>query len=192
MADGSTLDLRSVIERFDASNEALDQLRERLQGLALAQETQEQAATALAGTAETITAYGGQAYWAAEALRTASDEIRGAMEAAAQFLAGTDLGAVHQTIDEMRQSVTGVQATLEQQTAELKTAQSAIEQVAVLVQGQLQAAQRELAAAQADAASLRQQVAAAQQDAHATRAAMADLQSKVATIPERARNKAGL
>lgn len=167
MSDTESLDLRSVTDRFNESAHTLDQLRERLRALVLAEDTQGRAARALDSSAERLTALASDVQAVVEQLTAAQTTVRDALDVARSALQDADVNRLTEQIQELRNDIAGL--------TEVATT-----------------AQADAAQARSESASLREELSAAQADAAQSGQRLADLESKLVNVPERARRKAGL
>ena len=104
MSDDAAPELRGLLERFDSSRETLDQLTERLRSLALAEETSSQAADSIASAAEQLEASAKQLEALTDAATAAQTELKGAVEAAGDFLERADLSEVTDTLETVNEA----------------------------------------------------------------------------------------
>jgi chromosome segregation ATPase len=92
------LDVQAVVDRFDESEQALQDVRQRLRGLVSAEESAGQAAASMQQASQALTS----AAKALEAAVTEVQEVRtttiAALDAAREFLAGTDLSSLRQEV----------------------------------------------------------------------------------------------
>jgi chromosome segregation ATPase len=153
MSEHESLGLRAVTERFEESTGLMDQLRDRLSALTLAEETQGRAAQALDGSATQLGALVGEIRGVVEGLAAAQASTQAALDVARTTLESTDLQV-------LRDEISAVHAELRQL--------------------------RELTSEAQAAATL------ARADADDARRQHAELAAKVATLPARARRRAGL
>lgn len=99
MSDESvSLELRSVVQRFNDSGEVLEQLRERLRLLAEADETQSASASSIGEASEELRQFAGELAKETAALASAAAETKAAMETAREFLQGTDLKVIREDV----------------------------------------------------------------------------------------------
>lgn len=110
MSDESvSLELRSVVQRFNDSSEVLEQLRERLRLLALADETQSASAKSIGEASEQLREFAGEVEKETSALASAVAETKAAMEIAREFLQGTDLKAIREEVGRLTMGQTALQ-----------------------------------------------------------------------------------
>ena len=104
MSDDAAPQLRGLLERFDSSRETLDQLTERLRSLALAEETSSQAADSIASAAEQLEASAKQLEALTDAATAAQTELKGAVEAAGDFLERTELSDLSDALESVNEA----------------------------------------------------------------------------------------
>lgn len=180
--DAGGLELRSVVQRFQDSTDALGQLRERLRILAETEDQQTSAAASIQGASDELRGQVTAMHAIVESLISAVNQTKSAMEAAAGLLDGSNIMALRSdvqavgatTADALRElrRESGVAAT---ELAELKAGQaeslSNLRRVVQLLEEDLQRSRSELAAC-----------------THAGQ----QLAAKIASIPEKTRRKLGL
>ena len=105
MSDNESLTLDDVRKRFAESDATLRQIRYRLAGLADAQADAQASADSLREAAGVVTSFGTQAARLLDDLATAQRDARAALEATARFLDGSELTAMRESIDAMRDDV---------------------------------------------------------------------------------------
>lgn len=167
MTDTESLRLRSVTERFAESTEVLDQLRERLQGLVLAEDTQGMAARALDNSAERLTSLAGDVQAVVGELASAQVTVQEALQAARAALQNADVNRLIEQMEGMRSDIAGFNDVASK-------------------------AQADAAALRAEVALLREELTAAKTEAAEAQRKLADIEAKLAHVPARARRKAGL
>jgi hypothetical protein len=126
--ESSAMDLRSVVQRFSDSSEALEQLRERLRRLAEAEDAQVDAADSINEARDQLRRLTGELENEIAVLSAATAETRSAMAAATEFLQGTDLKLIRDEItrlgsaqDDLRSSNSQIAELLEHDLASART-----------------------------------------------------------------------
>lgn len=171
MSDEPSLELRSVVQRFKESSTALEELQERLRALALAEEQQSRVATALDGTAETVARFAVSADAATSTLQEAITKATDALSAASSFLAGTDLSALNSVVHEMERVLGDLAARITVQAEDIDGLHKSIERIELAITTESQNARQEASEAKRE---------------------LTELQSKIGSLPDRVRRKAGL
>lgn len=133
MSDDAAPQLRGLLERFDSSRETLDQLTERLRSLALAEETSSQAADSIASAAEQLEASAKQLEALTDAATAAQTELKGAVEAAGDFLERTELSDLSDALESVNEATSKtlpetIHAASEQTVERIDQRLSALEQ----------------------------------------------------------------
>jgi chromosome segregation ATPase len=116
---GESLDVQAVVDQFRESEQTLDEIRERLRSIVLAEEGADHAAesieaasTRLAATATALEDHLAQ-------VKSASEATVDALEAAQRFLAGTDLTALRSEVSSSAEQTREGFASLQAQITEL-------------------------------------------------------------------------
>lgn len=117
--DSASLELRSVVQRFNDSTEVLGQLRERLRSLAEAEDSQAASAESLDDASEHLRSFTTQIEQSTATLQAAVDETRAAMAVAREFLEGTDLKAVRGDLSQLERVVAAGNGALEVSVARI-------------------------------------------------------------------------
>lgn len=191
-----SLELAAVRKRFAESADLLDQLRERIRSLALAEETVNDASTSIDEAAAVLKALTAGLSEISDALRDAVAKTEHAMGAAGDFLAGTDLGQLQATLADIAAKADLRGTTTVEQLQRIATGQEALEAKLQTVWSDLAERLRQLGerAAAVDAAEERARAAETRWGEAEARAAAAEaaLHTLKAALPERTAKKLGL
>jgi hypothetical protein len=104
MTDQTSLTVQAVVDRFNSSERTLQELGEKLRALTLAEETAADGAKTIREAASALTQVAGDLRSLASRAAVAQTEVRRAVEAAKGFLEGTDVSALHRTLDGLTES----------------------------------------------------------------------------------------
>src|SRR5690606_5851774 len=129
----------------------------------------------------------------AEQIAGVGGQVKGLTDAVTRAQADTERAraesaALREPLDAARAELQSAQVAANQAHAESASLRDDL----AAVRAQLQAAQLDAHQARSEAESLRNELASARAEAEHARRTLADLQSRVASIPERVRRKAGL
>jgi hypothetical protein len=102
MSDNRGLDLRAVVERFDASTRALDDLSENLTSLTATSELLRTTNQSTQSAANSISAAVNQIVALNDRLRKATEAVASATESAGRFLSNTDMSQVSKGLEDLR------------------------------------------------------------------------------------------
>ena len=126
MADES-INIGSVVRRFDDSTKALSELQETIQTLGAAQETQERATDSIEGAASELSAFVAQVSETVTSARESNSLLVQALGEAEKFLERTDLTRMQSQIQGLEEQLGSVVETLENSLQEARQATSAAE-----------------------------------------------------------------
>lgn len=105
MAESASLNVKSVLDRFESSEQTLQRLSEKLRSLTLAEEASSQSAASISSAAGAINGAADQLQTVAQAAESAQNELKAAVQAAADFLGATDLSELNKSIQAVSQAV---------------------------------------------------------------------------------------
>ncbi len=186
MPDENTIELPSVVQRFRESSDALDSLRERLRSLALAEDTQTEAATSIETASGNLNSLLNEIGSAVSGLSSASELVQAAMEAARADMEGTDLLAVKSGLDTVVLSIAELRDMSATDKSNLRDELAAIRDDSTRTSAALQASVEALSQ------RLSEELAVARAEAAALNATREQLEAKIAGVPEKYRRKFGL
>jgi len=126
MADES-INIGSVVRRFDDSTKALSELQETIQTLGAAQETQERITDSIEGAASELSAFVAQVSETAASARESNSLLVQALGEAEKFLERTDLSQMQSQIQGLEEQLGSVVETLENSLQEARQTTSAAE-----------------------------------------------------------------
>jgi conjugal transfer/entry exclusion protein len=126
MADES-INIGSVVRRFDDSTKALSELQETIQTLGAAQETQERITDSIEGAASELSAFVAQVSETAASARESNSLLVQALGEAEKFLERTDLSQMQSQIQGLEEQLGSVVETLANSLQEARQATSAAE-----------------------------------------------------------------
>ena len=180
--DPNSLELRSVVKRFNDSGQALEQLREKLRTLADLEAENTSSTASVTAASEALTNHAAQIDLALEGLRSAIGQTEGAMTAARGLLDGSDFASIRTEVAAIGTAVGGGRDEMRAATGSIS------EQIRKL---------QEAHAATGTSVSrvlalLEQELATARVQASAANEARLALEAKVQAIPEKTRRKLGL
>lgn len=113
MSTHDSLTLTAVIDRFTDSERALEQIRQSLQALQLAEDTHGRAASALETVADRTGEFTATVERHLGELHTTHELLRAALTTAREFLESTDLRSLQQGLVQVGDSVTGISQRLD-------------------------------------------------------------------------------
>ena len=171
MSTSDSLSLTAVIDRFTDSERALEQIRQSLQALQLAEDTHGRAASALETVADRTGEFTATVQRHVDELNATAELLRSALTTAREFLEGTDLRALQEELARVGDSVAGISQRLD-------TTEQADAQRWTTFETRLQQAEE-----------LRREAEEARKDAEA---AKAELEALKQAIPVRTKRKMGL
>ncbi len=117
--DSASLELRSVVQRFNDSNEVLTQLRERLRSLADSEDSQTASSQKLGEASDHLRSYTAHLEEITTALQAAATETQKAMTTAREFLQGTGLKAVRGDVSQLEAAVAAGNGALQVSNARI-------------------------------------------------------------------------
>ena len=126
MADES-INIESVVRRFDDSTKALSELQETIQTLGATQETQGRITDSIEGAASELSAFVAQVSETAASARESNSLLVQALGEAEKFLERTDLTRMQSQIQGLEEQLGSVVETLENSLQEARQATSAAE-----------------------------------------------------------------
>ena len=126
MADES-INIGSVVRRFDDSTKALNELQETIQTLGAAQETQGRITDSIEGAASELSAFVAQVSETAASARESNSLLVQALGEAEKFLERTDLSQMQSQIQGLEEQLGSVVETLANSLQEARQATSAAE-----------------------------------------------------------------
>ena len=126
MADES-INIGSVVRRFDDSTKALNELQETIQTLGAAQETQGRITDSIEGAASELLAFVAQVSETAASARESNSLLVQALGEAEKFLERTDLSQMQSQIQGLEEQLGSVVETLANSLQEARQATSAAE-----------------------------------------------------------------
>ena len=183
MADDTTIELQTVVQRFRESGDALESLKARLQTLATAESVQTKAAKSIETASSELRAFVKEIEVAVSALATTCQQAQVAMDAARVFLEGTDLLAVKSGLDSIGQSVDDLKSELA----------GGIATELALVRQQSESSNVSLLhAIESFSTRFEHELADAHARASTATAAREALEARIAAVPEKSRRKLGL
>lgn len=106
------LDVGAVIDRFDASERTLSELRDRLRAIVLAEEGATTATEQLGQTSEALRSFASDLHRMTNELVEARTATIAALDAAREFLGSTDLGALRAEVTASAEENRSAVATL--------------------------------------------------------------------------------
>jgi hypothetical protein len=122
MSESESLTLRSVTDRFNESADVLDRLRERIQSLGLAEETQQEAAETLRLASERLTELVAKVESVVNELDLAQSRVTESLEVARQFLEGTDLERLRSEVGDVSNRVGSLDSSVTERLEKLEQA----------------------------------------------------------------------
>ena len=184
-ADGG-LDVKAVVDQFKASEQILAELREKLRGLVLAEESADRAVSSIESASESLSTSARALDAAAGEMQQARDTTVEALEGAKQFLDGTDFAGMREEIDklavEMRASVSESNEVLEAFTSEMRSSVAA-------THGLFQELRDEVRDA---VTGMQSEISGLVENLPKVEEARSELESLKAQIPTRTRKKLGI
>ena len=133
MADDRTLELKSIISKFNQSSTTLDALSEKLATLSSVTQESSKAQLGITEAHNQVRRVADEVANVVQELRRANIGVESSLESVATFLNGTNLGAMQQSInqinDGVQEQIRGLIQKLEDRT---KAERALIEEVTVL------------------------------------------------------------
>ena len=117
-------ELDELASQFRNSEEALVQAREKLDGLAVAEESVASTSEALTEAAQRIKEFSDQASEAVERLRAVAANAAGLLDRGTQLLSGNELSELRASVDGLGASVEARLAALEEKAANVERAEA--------------------------------------------------------------------
>jgi len=182
---GESINIESVVRRFDDSTRALSDLQATIETLGTSQATQQRAADSIEDAASRLLEFTSQLGEVCEKVSEANAAAVEALGAAEKFLEGTDLSQMKSQVLELSGQAARIVELLEGSLQEARQTASAAESAREDANSELQALQAKIEEADQAASS-------AQRAKESTESELQALKAKVADLPERARRKFGL
>lgn len=175
MSTTDNINIREIVARFQNSAEVIEELRGRLQSLARTDDLHGVSLRAAQVAAQSLEETSGQIKTALDLLRNSLTTADSALTTATAFMKNTDLSQVSRQLQSLE--VTQAESN--------KTMTAAIEKVRHSIREEVQSILKSIES------SREEEVAAQRARVDTLERELVDLKTKIAQIPERARNKYG-